>query len=116
MFGTKSSYRLYLSVDLTGVLSAVVEAGSAGTVQIEPDKWYHLAFVRDAVGDDVRLYVDGAQWGTTLATLGVWAGPITAAWIASKDAAPFELWHGWLAHFVILPLLTPAQILDLATV
>jgi prenyltransferase beta subunit len=68
IFGTKSSYRVYITFDSTGQLNAVVETGSVGTADISVGQWYHLSIVIEDTSDglcDAAFYVNGNLVGET---------------------------------------------------
>ena len=82
--------------------------------------WFHVALTWSAIADQVIAYWDGVQEGAIMGALGVWAGLLAAATTnigCYNNAGPSEVWNGWLAH---VPLwdraLTPAEVLDVATV
>ena len=82
--------------------------------------WMHLAITwSDSNNDDeFKAFINGAQTGATSAALNAWAGGgLGTALFGAALAIPFAVWHGWLSDGAVWDtVLTPAQILDLATV
>lgn len=72
-----------------------------------------------AAGDAMKMYINGAQVGTTQTGLGAWSGTglsSTETNIGAYDAST-ERFHGWLAHVAIwTKALSDSQILSLATI
>lgn len=81
--------------------------------------WIHYAVTWDKVADEVRSFIAGTQSGPTADTLGVWAGALSnvRTLIGANSMVPANVWHGWLAHGMLLDYaLAPAGIADLAVV
>jgi hypothetical protein len=83
--------------------------------------WFHIAVTWSdgANADQVYDYYNGSP-GTPSTSLNAWTGVGLAAnltLIGAYQASPTLPWNGWLAHAAVWDhVLTPAQILDLATV
>ena len=85
-----------------------------------PAGWFHVAFTWSKAADNAKAYFSGVQVGSTLATLGTWAGAPAADLtnIGAEDNSPAVTtpFKGWLAHAAIWNTpLTAAQIALLAT-
>lgn len=79
----------------------------------------HWAMTWSASGDQMKAYVNGAQFGSTQTGLGVFAGSISATQttIMAGSTGPIELTNGIAAHAAVWDTpLSAAQILTLATV
>jgi hypothetical protein len=57
-----------------------------GTVQIEAERWYHVAIVYDADSEDLVSYIDGEEDARTVAPGGIGqsGGPLTLGDYASR--------------------------------
>lgn len=88
------------------VLSFEYNAGGTGVKTITPSpalattEWFHVAMVVSKPADTYGAYVNGAQIGSTLNTLGTWSGTPIAVFIGSSGAAN-EPWSGRLAHVAV---------------
>lgn len=62
--------------------------------------WMQFAITWSKAAEQVKHIVNGAQWGATDVTLGIWAGNLidTATIIGALATTPTAPWHGWLAH------------------
>ena len=82
--------------------------------------WHHIAITWSKSVDQVIVYLDGAQTGTTQTGLGVWVGSIANGLTnigCRNNVVPDQLWSGTSAHTAIWTTpLSAAQILTLATV
>jgi hypothetical protein len=81
--------------------------------------WRHAAITVSKAADQMRLYVNGVQVGTTQSTLGTWAGTLanTRCVIGAADTALSNPWLGNLAHVAVFTrALSAADVLSLATV
>ncbi len=82
-----------------------------------PTDWVHLAATWSKTADELKLYVNGAQQGSTAATLGTYTGALTAAnqRISGTNATPTEPWSGSIAHVAVWSTpLSATQIASLA--
>lgn len=83
--------------------------------------WTHVAMTWSKSADEAKFYLNGAQVGSTLTSLGTFAGPISSifATVGAGDntATPGAKWDGSLAHAAIWNTpLSAAQIASLAVV
>ena len=80
--------------------------------------WFHLAMTWDDTTDELKVYLDGSQIGTTQTPLAAWTGTeLFDSIIGASTTASGDVWHGWIAHVALwTKALTPAQIASLATV
>ena len=87
---------------------AVEEEVNIATNSID---WVQYGITWSATADEVKLYMAGAQVGTTQTGLGTWVGTLTSAAIGAYIASASGVYYGWLAHSPIwTKALTPAQI------
>ena len=83
--------------------------------------WVHYAVTWSdgANADELIGYYAGVAMGAASAALNAWTGGglnATRVVFGAQTTGPAGPWHGWLAHGAIWgSVLTPAQILDLAT-
>lgn len=78
--------------------------------------WHHVATTWDTAADQVKTYLDGVQFGSTLTGIGVFAGTPNLIRIGSLGSSNGP-WSGDLAHPAIWSVaLDAAAIADLATV
>lgn len=81
--------------------------------------WLHLAATISKTSDELKLYFNGAQQGSTAGSLGTYAGALTAAnqRISGTNATPTEPWSGSIAHVAIFDRpLSDAEVASLASV
>lgn len=106
----------------TNALAWIYKASGTVSQQVSaytPTTFTHMASTWSASADEARHYYNGVQEGTTKTGLGVWVGTFdpTAACIGSQNVTPTLIWDGYLAHCALWAnVLTPAQVLSLATV
>jgi len=81
--------------------------------------WFHIAIIWSASADQVKVYFNGAQQGTTQTGLGVYAGALssTQTLLGCGSTTPANIWSGNLAHAAVwASALSAAQIATLAVV
>lgn len=81
--------------------------------------WFHLALTWDTGTDEFISYFQGVQNGAIQSGIGTLVGnlSLTGTLIGALDTGPNNVWNGYLAHAAIWTIaLTPAEVLDLATV
>ena len=71
-----------------------------GTYEIP---WVHLGITWSVSGDAVKVYLNGAQSGSTQSSLGTWSGALasTLCTIGSINTTPSSAWNGWIAHVAV---------------
>ena len=95
---------------------------SIGTGGHNPVAWtcYGITWSDGNNDDQFKAFIDGAQTGATSAALNNWSGgglTNTATVIGALNTGAVFSWHGWMGDAAVFDyVLTPAQILDLATV
>ena len=73
--------------------------------------WFQYVLTWDKAGEELRAYLNGAQFGLTQINLGVWAGALIVASIGSYNLVPASPWHGWLGPVGLWDrTLTPAEV------
>ena len=86
----------------------------------DTNTWYHYVLTVDVTGaDEHKAYRDGSQLGLTLTGLGSWAGSwaTTRVNVAANSQVPSLTYEGYMAHVAFFDyVLTPAQVLELATI
>ena len=119
LYGTPSSNRLQFYID-TSARIIFYRISSTGGSAIRTSSaqnsldWLCLAATVSLTADEVRYFINGAQEGATITGNGAFNGAIS---LFSVGQAVTSLWYkGWQAHYAVLPVLTPAEILDLATI
>ena len=77
--------------------------------------WFHVAYTWSKAANETKLYIDGAQAGSTQTCAGGWADPCQAFTFGELQVSgPFD---GYLAHAVLLNRpATPAEIAIVAVV
>lgn len=101
-----------------------IAGGTSKTVDIActAEVWQQLAlsWSRSAgANGEVRAYLNGAQSGSILTSLGTWVGALASnsTLLGSNFVAPVNVWHGNLGHAAVWSrALTPAEIAALAQV
>lgn len=81
--------------------------------------WMHIGLTWDNTADEMKAYLNGSQTGATQSGLGTITGALqnNATIIGALNTDPSSMFYGWLAHCALWDsVLTPAQVLDLATV
>lgn len=81
--------------------------------------WNHIAFTTSKVANQRKLFINGAQVGSTATVGGTWAGNLssTECAIGAANVTPVEVWNGVMAHAAVWSsALTPAQVASLAAV
>lgn len=81
--------------------------------------WFHVAMTWTATGDEMQMYIDGAQVGGTQSSLGTWAGALssTQTVIGAASTTGSSAFPGNIADFAIFDTpLSADAIADLATV
>ncbi len=80
--------------------------------------WMHWVITWDTVADEMKAYFNGVQEGATQTVIGTLVGNLSAALTnVGSQGQPSVVWDGYLAHPALwTAVLTPLEILDLATV
>jgi hypothetical protein len=110
---TTTNNRLAGDIKMGGVAKAVNINSMTAT------GWFHIAMTISKMVDEYKLYINGAQSGTTQTGLGSWSGNLvsTQCNIGAYTQVPTFPFIGWLAHSAIWKTaLTPAEVLQLATI
>lgn len=118
-FYSNNGNRTYLRKSSTNnQLQAQYSAGAVNkvtgnTVLGGTTTWMGLGVTIDKAADELKMFGNGAQVGTTTTGLGVWAGSITAATIGSFAVSPpvgsFSGQQAYVAVRVGLPVWTAAN-------
>ena len=88
---------------------------SAANTACSNTAWVQWVLTWSLSADEMKAFINGAQWGATQTGLGTWAGALGAVYIGASSAAPGNVYHGWLAHAALWDRALPAAaILDLA--
>lgn len=136
--GTTTTRRLFfMSVNgsnfISGVKSAtpntvVLQYVAGGTTRsvsigsVASNTWYLMAMTWDKAADEMKVYLNNAQSGSTQTGLGTWAGTFasTTTCIGASSNAGAQPWEQYLAHMVLcnvaLPLATIQSIASLGGV
>ena len=86
------------------------------THTISSTSWVHYAMSWSAANDEVKMYVDGTQVGSTLTGLGTWAGSNFTKMHIGVNNESIRWWDGWLLHPAVWDTpLSAAEISALAT-
>jgi concanavalin A-like lectin/glucanase superfamily protein len=83
------------------------------TSSFSPTTPFHAAITWSVAADQVKVYVNGLQSGTTQTGLGTWAGTIAtnAMVVGAGNTTPLNVWSGIMQDFAIWRApLTDAQI------
>lgn len=78
--------------------------------------WFHIGLTASKSADQVKMYYNGIQDGSTLTALGVWAGALasTLTVIGAGSTVPAAPWNGWIVHLgVWARALSAAEVAEL---
>lgn len=89
-----------------GTLKQVLTSAQSST------GYLHLALTVSKSADQVKGYLNGAQFSTTQTGLGTWAGLPATALLGALTTAPLNVWSGTLAHVALWS--TPLSSVDVA--
>ena len=82
--------------------------------------WFNVILTWSKAADQLKVYINGVQSGTTQIGLGTWAGNLDnwTTVIGAVDASPGGgVWSGFIAHVALWnTVLTPTQIATIATI
>ena len=81
--------------------------------------WHHLAITLSTTADEAKVYLDGAQSGSTLTSLGTWSGAVASDLfvLGSASTTAANVWLGWLQHMALWSVVLSAdEIADLAKI
>lgn len=95
-----------------GIFKGVVDTSLAGSTAM-----FMLAMTWDKTADEMKMFLNGSQVGTTQTSLGTWVGNLasTTATIGASITTPSNIWSGLIAYPALFRVaLTPAQILEIA--
>lgn len=105
-----------LSVGQTaGGVSKTISTNALGGTTIP----FSVALTWSKTADQVKIYINGTQIGSTLTGLGTWTGSLspTRTTIGATSTVPTVVWHGILPHTAIFNrALSAAEIASLAVV
>ena len=114
LFRTATNNQLALEYKAGGTAKQVAFTDAGGRTD-----WLHLAITASVAAGEVKAYLDGAQVGATLGTLGTWVGALnsTRNHIGAGSTTPTLVWSGYLAYGAVwTKALTPAEVSAVATV
>lgn len=95
-----------------GSPTAVTDFQSSGHPSVADGQWHHGAFVRDAAGGTVRLYLDGVQRGSTTDLSGSFTLDASTMYLGRDARTDFTRFDGYLDMTRISDVaLTPEQFL-----
>ncbi len=124
-FQADSNNRVQLARSVTNnnLIITYVAGGTATTVSnsgfAADTNWIHMAVTWSKAADQLKLYKNGAQLGTTQTGLGVFVGALnaTAVFLGAASNTPTNVWNGFEAHAAVWNTpLSAAQIATLAVV
>ena len=120
--GADSSNRVFVQKNAAASQLSVIYAagGTSKTVTISsfsPLTWFHVAASWSKAADQFKLYINGAQSGSTQTGLGTWAGALASgSALIGAASGPANFTSGNLAHVAIWASpLSAAQIASMAT-
>lgn len=108
--------------EINGELNVTRNAGTTQTWSVGSNfaaDWVHFMMRITLLGPSMQVYLDGVANGPNVAVTGNWADGLLstgALWGASSSGTKIHEWKGWMQYVGIFPLLSAAQILDLATI
>lgn len=90
----------------SGIMKSITKSDMSTTL------FFHYAMTVDFPTDEMKAFINGTQIGTTQTLLPAWVGALTVAQFSGINT-----WFGSMAHNAYWAgvILTPAQILNLAT-
>lgn len=96
-----------------GATIKTVTVGSQSSVG-----WLHLAMTWSKAADQMKVYINGVQGGSTQTGLGTWTGVLNSSrCVIGARLTTGDVWNGTIAHTAIWTTpLTAAQIASLAVV
>lgn len=83
------------------------------TTSFNPTTWFHSVITWDVTSDEVKAYINGIQSGSTLNTLGTWAGALSdfTAIGNFRQVGGANFWDGYVKYpFLASRVFTPAEI------
>jgi hypothetical protein len=120
---TTNNYTRILKSSTSNLLvPSCVAGGTSDFVNVSsfsPTAWFHVALTRSVAADQLKVYVNGAQSGTTQTGMGTWAGALsnTRCVLGAQQTTPSLLWKGNIAHAAVWARpLTAAEVASLAVV
>src|SRR3970040_3135048 len=65
--------------------------------------WHHLAITLSTTADEAKVFLDGAQSGSTLTSLGTWSGAVASDLfvLGSASTTAANVWLGWVRQHAI---------------
>jgi hypothetical protein len=119
-FADSDNYVQLQKSNTNNTLSIVYRAGGTPktvTITTSALTWLNIGLTWSKAANQMIVYLNGAQTGSTQTGLGTWANSLTAALIGATNAIPQNVWNGYIGHVALWnTVLTPAQLLSLATV
>jgi hypothetical protein len=66
-------------------------------------QWFHFGMTLSVIDDELKVYLNGAQTGTTQTTFGSWTGSLasTICVIGAANTSATSPWSGWLQHVAV---------------
>lgn len=108
--GTANQLNVFYTAGATNKSVSFVTGGQTS--------WFHLAVTVSKGADQLKMYINGTQQGSTQTALGVWAGSLgaTTCCVGAASTAGANPWSGLLAHAAVWArALSAAEVLSLAT-
>ena len=95
-FGKHSVNNQVLAYTTSGGTSDVAEVNVTASTD-----WVHYALTKSQAADQIKLYRNNTQIGSTMTGIGAWSGTIGTA-VIGTDTAVANYWSGNLAHAILL--------------
>ena len=114
--GADGNNRVRITRTTTNNQMSLVYAANAAfetvNVTVSSLDWMHFVLTWSVSADQVKAYYNGGQTGSTLGTLGVWAGAIAATHcVIGASFTTSQYWDGYAAHgFILNRAATPAEV------
>lgn len=120
--GSQDGYAVTRSTTNNRIDTQSILGGTAKGVNLTGQSftaWTHFCLITSKASDYYKLYVNGAQAGSTQTSLGVASAnnlDSNASLVGAGSKVPAQVWNGWLAHVALWGRpLTPTEIGNLYT-
>lgn len=120
LYADASNEISFARVAANNTLQALYRAGGVNKARYPistSTEWICIVMTASLAADEMRTYLNGVQYTTTLTGLGTWNGTLDSSFcvVGASTLVPANVWDGFITHtFIINRALTPDQVYNIS--